>query len=94
MPSPTVSRTKDAPGLIAYREEGHPIPRLLTLGEYDQDQKPTCHHHHLQRCNDIHQILIKGHLSPSGKGSQGPQSGTSLFVAFTKEPRPNKLNSS
>ena len=38
MPSPTVSRTKDAPGLIAYREEGHPIPRLLTLGEYDQDK--------------------------------------------------------
>ena len=32
VPSPTVSRTKEAPGLTAYREEGHPIPRLLTLG--------------------------------------------------------------
>ena len=34
VPSPTVSRTKEAPGLTAYREEGHPVPRLLTLWTY------------------------------------------------------------
>ena len=31
VPSPTVSRTSEAPGLTAYREEGQPFPRLRTL---------------------------------------------------------------
>ena len=39
-------------------------------------------------------IISRRHLSPWGKGSQGPQSGASLFAAFTtKELLPNKFNS-
>ena len=52
VPSPTVSRTKEAPGLTAYREEGHPIPRLLTLGA--QNHLDQALHPIMIISNDIH----------------------------------------